>query len=62
MREAEKLASERELAARERQSRSGVKADVVKGLEKQVFFGKEQTLEGRLRETGATRRGMTGFD
>ncbi|CDZ96771.1 Uncharacterized conserved protein [Phaffia rhodozyma] len=50
IREQDRLAAEAELAARERQKKSGIKADVVKGMESQVFFGKELSLESRLRD------------
>jgi hypothetical protein len=59
IRQAETAAAEAELAERERVRKSGVKAEALKGLEKEVYFGKEQTLEGRLREGG---RRVVGLD
>lgn len=59
IREAELAAATAEALARERQSKSGVKADVVKGMEKEAFFGSSQNLAGRLREGG---RKVVGFD
>ena len=59
IREAERAASQAETLARERALKSGVKADVVKGMEKEAFFGSSQNLAGRLREGG---RKVVGFD
>lgn len=52
IRAADALALEAEIKHRASLSKTGIKADVVKGMQQEAIFGSNVSLEGRLREAG----------
>lgn len=57
-REHDRRALEAEAAHRAQLAKTGIKADVVKGMQREAIFGAGASLEGRLRDAG--RRGGAG--